>query len=234
MRFNPPPNWPVPPQGWSPDAGWSPDPSWPAPPENWPLWLPDGSGPADELSARLSAAFRRQKYERRTMLVFFWCGVVMLPGQAVMSLGADDRVEAVFFWGFGVLASLVLLGMSLRDYLRLRRAGQRPVRVLGWVAGSTSLALAVTVLLGAGALLVYAPVPWFVEGEEEGSGCWRDYDENSADDWVRVVEVSCETEHDYVTSATVASEDLCPQDYELVVETDDERVACLSPVTGDV
>jgi hypothetical protein len=39
-RFNPPPNWPIPPQGWSPPPGWQPDPTWPPPPPGWQLWLP--------------------------------------------------------------------------------------------------------------------------------------------------------------------------------------------------
>ena len=42
MRFNSPPGWPQPPEGWVPPAGWNPDPSWPDPPEGWQLWLPDG------------------------------------------------------------------------------------------------------------------------------------------------------------------------------------------------
>ncbi|NUT36890.1 MAG: hypothetical protein HOV79_27865 [Hamadaea sp.] len=38
-RFNPPPGWPVPPQGWVPPAGWSPDPSWPPAPAGWVFWV---------------------------------------------------------------------------------------------------------------------------------------------------------------------------------------------------
>jgi hypothetical protein len=41
MRFNPPPGWPQPPEGWVPPTGWNPDPTWPDPPEGWQLWLPD-------------------------------------------------------------------------------------------------------------------------------------------------------------------------------------------------
>lgn len=41
MRFNPPPGWPQPPQGWTPPPGWEPDPSWPAPPPGWQLWIDD-------------------------------------------------------------------------------------------------------------------------------------------------------------------------------------------------
>jgi hypothetical protein len=50
MRFNPPPGWPQPPEGWVPPAGWNPDPSWPDPPEGWQLWLPDGDDDADSES----------------------------------------------------------------------------------------------------------------------------------------------------------------------------------------
>ncbi|MGE0214239.1 hypothetical protein [Mycolicibacterium sp.] len=38
MRFNPPPNWPVP-SGWTPPQDWRPDPSWPPAPEGWQYWI---------------------------------------------------------------------------------------------------------------------------------------------------------------------------------------------------
>lgn len=41
MRFNPPPNWPPVPPGWTPPPGWFPDPSWPPPPPGWQLWITD-------------------------------------------------------------------------------------------------------------------------------------------------------------------------------------------------
>lgn len=41
MRYNPPPNWPKPPEGWHPPRDWSPDPSWPPPPPGWKLWVED-------------------------------------------------------------------------------------------------------------------------------------------------------------------------------------------------
>lgn len=41
LRFNPPPGWPTPPDGWVPPAGWAPDPAWPDPPEGWELWIPE-------------------------------------------------------------------------------------------------------------------------------------------------------------------------------------------------
>lgn len=39
LKFNPPPNWPKPPDDWVPPKGWSPDPSWPPVPEGWLLWI---------------------------------------------------------------------------------------------------------------------------------------------------------------------------------------------------
>jgi hypothetical protein len=56
MRYNPPPNWPEPPKGWTPHADWSPDPSWPAPPPGWRLWVeeePPGAQPTKSPLGRL-------------------------------------------------------------------------------------------------------------------------------------------------------------------------------------
>ncbi|WP_067780522.1 hypothetical protein [Actinomyces vulturis] len=41
LRFNPPPNWPAPPEGFVPPAGWQPDPAWGPAPEGWELWVED-------------------------------------------------------------------------------------------------------------------------------------------------------------------------------------------------
>jgi hypothetical protein len=56
MRYNPPPNWPQPPTGWTPHADWSPDPSWPAPPPGWRLWVEEeapGGQPTKSALGRL-------------------------------------------------------------------------------------------------------------------------------------------------------------------------------------
>lgn len=45
LRFNPPPGWPKPPDGWVPPKGWTPDPSWPDAPPGWRLWIADCEGP---------------------------------------------------------------------------------------------------------------------------------------------------------------------------------------------
>lgn len=43
LRFNPPPNWPAPPEGFNPPAGWQPDPAWGPAPEGWQLWVEDST-----------------------------------------------------------------------------------------------------------------------------------------------------------------------------------------------
>ena len=60
-RFNPPPNWPAPPAGWSPSAGWQPDPTWPPPPPGWPAVGPGrlraaGTGRAQPVSREAGGA----------------------------------------------------------------------------------------------------------------------------------------------------------------------------------
>jgi len=47
VRFNSPPGWPKPPQGWMPPPGWKPDPSWPEPPSGWQLWMPNDATPTE-------------------------------------------------------------------------------------------------------------------------------------------------------------------------------------------
>lgn len=59
MRYNPPPNWPIPPAGWRPESGWKPDPAWPEPPVGWPLWVeerPVGPGRPNSRAIAIVAA----------------------------------------------------------------------------------------------------------------------------------------------------------------------------------
>ena len=66
-RFNPPPNWPAAPQGWTPPPGWVPDPSWGPAPPGWRFWVPaghvpePGHRPAAPVPAGLPAAPRQPK-----------------------------------------------------------------------------------------------------------------------------------------------------------------------------
>lgn len=38
-RFNPPPGWPAPPEGWVPPPDWRPPPDWPPAPPGWQFWV---------------------------------------------------------------------------------------------------------------------------------------------------------------------------------------------------
>jgi len=59
-RYNSPPNWPTPAEGWTPPPGWQSDPAWGPAPEGWQFWLPLGqavpSPPGGFSSTSLSAA----------------------------------------------------------------------------------------------------------------------------------------------------------------------------------
>ena len=62
LRFNPPPNWPAPPEGFNPPAGWQPDPAWGPAPEGWQLWVEDsatspGSGSAPQAASAPDAGW---------------------------------------------------------------------------------------------------------------------------------------------------------------------------------
>ena len=46
-RFNPPPNWPIDDQNWTPPPGWQPDPSWGPAPEGWNFWV-DADAPVTD------------------------------------------------------------------------------------------------------------------------------------------------------------------------------------------
>ena len=56
LRFNPPPNWPAPPEGFEPPAGWQPDPAWGPAPEGWQIWVDDSAASAASAAGAASEA----------------------------------------------------------------------------------------------------------------------------------------------------------------------------------
>ncbi|TFH51860.1 hypothetical protein E4J66_10350 [Actinomyces viscosus] len=56
LRFNPPPNWPAPPEGFEPPAGWQPDPAWGPAPEGWQIWVDDSAPSSGSASSAAGAA----------------------------------------------------------------------------------------------------------------------------------------------------------------------------------
>lgn len=92
-RFNPPPNWPVPPVGWAPSPDWAPDPAWGPAPDGWQLWVDEapygvskeyGSGGAAQYAANQPAPQPRKKRRARWIVIpllvlalFAGCSIVM-------------------------------------------------------------------------------------------------------------------------------------------------------------
>ena len=56
QSFNPPPNWPRPPAGWSPPADWRSDPSWGPAPAGWAFWVDDEPATPPPATTRASRA----------------------------------------------------------------------------------------------------------------------------------------------------------------------------------
>ncbi|OLO72054.1 hypothetical protein BKH20_03065 [Actinomyces oris] len=56
LRFNPPPNWPAPPEGFEPPAGWQPDPAWGPAPEGWQIWVDDSAASSASAASAAGAA----------------------------------------------------------------------------------------------------------------------------------------------------------------------------------
>ena len=78
-RYNPPPNWPDQPAGWTPPPDWEPDPSWGPPPYGWQLWLED------------SPASRSIPRRHLIVVVGFVIGIGALLGYVYLfSAGSDD------------------------------------------------------------------------------------------------------------------------------------------------
>lgn len=107
MKFNPPPNWPQLPAGWTPPPGWKPDPSWPEPPYGWQLWIQDNeraTSPCRTAAARtrsMPQAQTTQPWHRRTVFIvlllifFFPLGLVLLWLRQDWSLQRRGIITAV-------------------------------------------------------------------------------------------------------------------------------------------
>jgi len=103
LRFNSPPGWPKPPEGWTPPAGWTPDPSWPDPPEGWLLWLPNGDGKKPEPVVSIEPSSHTQPTDKAhdpTVSPSFEARISLLEAENAAlrtSLGAqgDDADEVV-------------------------------------------------------------------------------------------------------------------------------------------
>jgi hypothetical protein len=102
-RFNPPPGWPRPPEGWLPTPGWRPDPAWPPAPPNWPFYVETQSPPTDFIpppsdfnllidpSGRLGT---RPWYRRKRYLVSAGVIVLLILG-GILAERAPDTIRLI-------------------------------------------------------------------------------------------------------------------------------------------
>jgi hypothetical protein len=115
LRFNPPPNWPQLPAGWTPPLGWEPDPSWPRPPAGWQLWVAEeefvitprraASSPSPSRVRAAQPWYRRTGFVVLLLVVFFPVGLVLLwqrPDWSVRRRGIVTAVVAVVALIFAV------------------------------------------------------------------------------------------------------------------------------------
>lgn len=96
IRFNPPPNWPVPPPGWTPPPGWAPHPAWPPPPAGWQLWIADSGYAHEGSGAAMGAHARRTRRPPRWVIIL----AVLVVGFIIAAVtpGILGHVFALIVW----------------------------------------------------------------------------------------------------------------------------------------
>lgn len=111
MRFNPPPNWPRFPNGWTPPPGWQPDPSWPPPPYGWRLWVSDDEPLLWTAPTLAPARSRQLPWHKRTITVTLFLIFLFPVGLALLWLRQDWSVRRRG-WITGVVAVFVIIAAS--------------------------------------------------------------------------------------------------------------------------
>lgn len=118
-RYNPPSNWPTPPNGWQPPRDWQPDPSWGPPPHDHQFWV---DGPLQPPPPE-----QRGKAVTITALV--------LAGVALLLCWIPIVNNAVFFLGLiAVILAIIALVITLRG-----RSTMRGMAVASLIVGVLSL-----------------------------------------------------------------------------------------------
>ena len=205
MKFNPPPNWPASPEGFTPAPDWVPDPSLPAPPPGWQLWVEDDV----VLPGEATDAARHH----RQAILSFWVGVGVLLATAIATRFASSI--GVLWWG-GLLVGASSLIRSVITYRASRKDGAPSLS-----GAAKGLAVAgLVVALGAGAYSASEMVANETLNTAVGS-CWHVTSEDEA------VAVSCGDEHEYKAVAEVGSDAECTEDQAVVEADDADKVLCL-------
>ena len=93
-RYNPPPGWLVPGEGWRPSFDWRPDPAWPPAPVDWDFWVDHEQGPAPAVAIASHGRRFRRGYLGVAVLVGV-IGVGVLTGVFGSSAGQRGSVSFV-------------------------------------------------------------------------------------------------------------------------------------------
>lgn len=93
-RYNPPPGWLVPGEGWRPSFDWRPDPAWPPAPVDWDFWVDHEQGPAPAVAAS-PRGWRFRRGYLGVAVVLGLIGVGVLTGVLGSSAGQHGSVTFV-------------------------------------------------------------------------------------------------------------------------------------------
>jgi len=109
-RWNPPPNWPSPPERWFPPPGWQPDPAWGPPPPGWQFWVDEpAQGWAPPRQGRVQTAiWQRTWFIVAALIVFFPAGLALMWRKSAWT----NRVKWVVT---AVVAGLVVMAAITPD-----------------------------------------------------------------------------------------------------------------------
>jgi hypothetical protein len=100
FHYNPPPNWPQPPEGWEPAVGWQPDPKWGRVPRGWDIWILDnGTG--------LRSLVRKTRRKTVYVLGFVIGSLLLLGLLSKISPTMDVICTIIFYLGCAFGASVV-------------------------------------------------------------------------------------------------------------------------------
>jgi hypothetical protein len=231
LRFNPPPGWPTPPEGFVPGPGWQPDPNWPPAPPGWQLWVTDGAAGDDPAAAVTAAPGRPAAVgggePHAAAEAGYWQPPSATPpaygtpspasGWAVSPppSGINGKATAALVLGLlgfvGISAILaIVFGVQALGRIRSTLQQGRGRAIAGIVLGSAWLVLAV-VLVVVGSLNPATPGPSSGSGSAGASGqrvgpfslvAGDCFDNPHVTDVTSVVQTSCTQPHNAQIFAT--------------------------------
>jgi hypothetical protein len=136
VRFNLPPGWPSPPEGWRPPPNWKPDPKWPQPPADWQLWVDEDASHSlshEGKPAPTPGVLARPSFADRMRGKWGWAAAALV---CLLGLIAGGFAEALIFGG---LTALILGVVAIIRESRRQGVRQRPGTLAALIAGGASV-----------------------------------------------------------------------------------------------